>query len=244
MPVTPESIAFARAVAELAGPDTSSTEIAKLLGANPRHVRKVLQKLNLPRLPPHSPSGMRNAAYRCGRRIGLGGYATIAAPVDHPTAPILKGKNRPHILEHRLVMEQKLGRHLLPEEVVDHIDGLTLHNHPDNLRLFPTNAEHLRATISGQVPQWSAQGRENMFVRHRQPEALIRVDTYRQCKKAGAIRLRQILLAALQLGTDSPYLLGTHHHTTKAGIDMSQRSTIARALDDLSAQWGWVRTRS
>lgn len=242
MPRTPESIAFAQAVAALASPDTSSIEIAAALGVNSRRVRKVLLRLDLPRLPPHSPTGARNASFAGGRRIDLGGYATVSAPADHPHARYLPDKNIPHIREHRLVMERTLGRYLQPAEVVDHVDGLTLHNHPDNLRLFASNKEHLQATLSGKVPRWSEAGHGNMVLRHRQPEALQRVDSYRQRKAAGAIRLHQILLAALRLGTDSPYLLGTTRHTEKAGIDMSSRSTIARALDDLCQQWGLPRT--
>jgi len=153
-------------------------------------------------------------------------------------------KNRPgriagYIFEHRYVMEQKLGRFLENTERVDHINGLTLHNDPDNLRVFATNADHLKETLTGKVPQWSEAGYQNMFLRHHQPEALELVDTHRQRTEAGASRLRQIFLAALKLGTDSPYLLGTQRWTEKAGIDMSQRSTIERALVELCQKWGW-----
>lgn len=242
MPRTPETLAFEHAVAALASSDTSSTEIAAVLGTNPRRVRKVLLRLNLPRLPSHSPTGHRNASFAGGRRIDQNGYAHVSAPVDHPYAVLLPHKTIPYIREHRLVLERQLGRYLLPEEVVDHIDGLTLHNHPDNLRLFASNADHLRVTLGGKVPRWSAAGYGNMLLRHRQPEALQRVDTYRQRKVTGVIRLRQILLAALKFGTNSPYLLGTLRHTTTAGIDMSSHSTIAHALDALCSAWGLPRT--
>jgi len=242
MPRTPETIAVDRAVAELADGNTSSTEIAEALGISPRRVRKILKRLDLPRLPGHSPTGARNASYAGGRRITQSGYAYVSAPPGHPYGRLLPGKNIPRIFEHRLVLEQKLGRYLLPSEVVDHIDGLTLHNHPDNLRVFSSNSEHLEVTLRGRVPRWSEEGYQNMLLRHRQPEALIHVDTHHQRIRAGVPRLHQTLLLALKLGTDSPYLLGTSRHTTKAGIDMSSRSTIERALADLCQQWGLPRT--
>ncbi|MCM3589641.1 HNH endonuclease [Brevibacillus borstelensis] len=43
---------------------------------------------------------------------------------------------------HRIVAEQKLGRPLRPGEVVHHIDGNIRNNDPDNLMVFPTQAEH------------------------------------------------------------------------------------------------------
>jgi len=243
MPKTAKSEETARRVAALADGERSSIEIAELLELNPRHVRKILLRLDLPRLPRHSPTGARNAAFQGGRRVTKAGSVEVSAPKDHPYAKLLQGKTVPRIFEHRLVLEQKLGRYLLPEEIVDHVDGLTLHNHPDNLRLFASNGTHLRETLSGRVPHWSEAGHQNMLLRHRQPEGLQRVDTHRQRTEAGAVRLRQILLAALKLGTDSPYLLGTSQHTKKAGIDLSSRSTIERALADLSQKWGWLQTQ-
>jgi hypothetical protein len=244
MPKTPETEENARRVAELADGSKSSGEIAAALGLNPRHVRKILLRLDLPRLPAHSPTGARNASFAGGRRIALDGYVYVSAPANHPHARLLPGKKIPRIREHRLVMEQRLGRHLLPLEIVDHADGLTLHNAPSNLRLFASNAEHLKSTLTGKVPRWSAAGHDNMFARHRPDVVIQRVDIHRLRIASGDVRLRQILLLALTLGTDSPYLLGTLPHTTKAGIDMSSRSTIERALADLCLKWGWVHVPS
>lgn len=55
-------------------------------------------------------------------------------------------------------MHDKLGRRLLPEEVVHHIDGDVRNNAPENLGLFATNTDHLRETLKGQVPNWTPEG--------------------------------------------------------------------------------------
>ncbi len=243
MPRTEKTEEYERLVAALADGKTPSSEIARKTGLAPRHVRKILLRLDLPRLNEGAMAGDKNHQFQTGRRITTAGYVLITTPEGHTSTKRRSGRNTTLIWEHRYVLEQKLGRLLLPSEAVDHADGLTLHNHPDNLRLFASNAEHLRETLAGKVPRWSEAGYQNMKLRRHQPEGFQRVDTYRQSRAAGAPRLLQILLAALRLGTDSPYLSGSSLHTTKAGIDMSSRSTIERALDDLCQQWGWDHIR-
>jgi hypothetical protein len=85
------------------------------------------------------------------------GYTYRRVP-DHPNGT----KHGNYVAVHRLVMEQKLGRYLLPTEVVDHIDGDIQNNHPDNLRVFANNAEHLRETLKGRCPKWSDDGKRRI----------------------------------------------------------------------------------
>lgn len=226
-----------RRIVELSDGFRSSTEIAAELGLNARHVRKVALRLDLPRLREGARHGRGNHQFVSGRRVDLDGYVLVTAPNDHPYARHRTNRGTKLIYEHRLVLERHLGRYLLPSEVVDHIDGLTLHNAPENLRLFASNAEHLAETLRGRPKALSQAGRAKLRAERRQPSGLERVDSHGQRRKSGDVRLRQILLTALSLGTDSPFLSGTLHHTKKAGIDMSCRSTIERALADLYERW-------
>jgi len=224
-------------ISELCNGKRSSKEIAAILGTSAKYVQSTMLKLNLPRLKQGGPTGKRNGAFAGGRRIDKKGYAWRTAPLDHPYAHTLPGKNFPKIGEHRLAMETHLGRYLKPSEVVDHKDGLTLHNDPKNLRLFANNADYLRATISGQVPKWSLEGWNKMNKSRHQRAACAKVNTHREVLKSGEIRLRQILLLWLSLGKDSPFLLGTLRWLEKAGIDDFSDRNLRLHLEVINQKW-------
>jgi hypothetical protein len=81
--------------------------------------------------------GSLSPSWKGGRIISKrDGYVLVVAPPNHPYAKNGGGKNRSkYILEHRLVMEKVLGRYLLPNEDVNHLNGKKDDNRPENLRL-------------------------------------------------------------------------------------------------------------
>lgn len=72
-----------------------------------------------------------------GGRVFRNGRACLYMP-EHPRASGL------YVYEHIVVAEKKLGRPLLPGEVVHHIDLDQSNNDPANLIVLPSQAEHLR----------------------------------------------------------------------------------------------------
>lgn len=84
------------------------------------------------------------------------GYRLLLRP-DHPYAT-----KAGYVREHRLVMEECLGRYLEPGEVVHHKNGDPADNRIENLELFASNGEHLAETLQGQTPNWTEGGRESM----------------------------------------------------------------------------------
>lgn len=71
-------------------------------------------------------------AFRGGRQIRKG-YVFVMAPANHPS---IEGTKKRYLPEHRLVMEQMLGRYLEPHEQVHHKNGIRDDNRPENLELW------------------------------------------------------------------------------------------------------------
>ena len=135
-------------IIELAQSGMNCGEIACQIGDDPEHVRMFLAYYGVERQRPGARRGEKNVNWHGGQVVDDDGYILVRAPGDHP------GNNHNgYIRLHRLVMEQKLGRYLQPEEVVHHIDGDRQNNQPDNLELFEHNGLHLRREWSD--PDWA-----------------------------------------------------------------------------------------
>ena len=86
--------------------------------------------------------------WRGGRRLGTNGYIYEWVPEDHHFAKEMRDC-RGTILEHRLVMAEKLGRPLKHNEHVHHRNGNKTDNHLDNLELIAP--QHHRLTTSLEI---------------------------------------------------------------------------------------------
>lgn len=93
----------------------------------------------------------KNAIYcnrKCYKRIGSDnpkwkggflindGYKYIYKP-NHPDSTQMG-----YVLEHRLVMEEKIGRRLNKNETIHHLNHNRLDNRPENLHLCISNGRH------------------------------------------------------------------------------------------------------
>ena len=87
----------------------------------------------------HDPlcfSGKNNHNWKGGEVFHAKGYVYATAPTNHPHT------HNNYVLKHRLVMENFIGRYLLPNEIVHHKDGDKANNKISNLVLCSGHKEH------------------------------------------------------------------------------------------------------
>lgn len=89
--------------------------------------------------PMYGKTGTQHPNYKGNRKVHPDGYIMLLAPEGHPA----RTAAYPYVLEHRLMMEEHLGRYLEPEEVVHHIDNNPSNNVIENLQLFANQSEHI-----------------------------------------------------------------------------------------------------
>ena len=148
----------------------TSAQIADALGVNQETVRKFARCRGLS-VQPVPMSLEHHPSWTGGRTKDRSGYLLQRVPKDGEFGYLIRAITKRaksgedpngYAPVHRIVAHQKIGRPLLPGEVVDHIDGDVTNNHPDNLRVFPSNAEHLRVTLKGRRPKWTPEGMARM----------------------------------------------------------------------------------
>lgn len=82
--------------------------------------------------------GKYNPFWHGGKTYSKKGYVYIRKP-DHPNA-----NPRGYVAEHRLIMEEELGRYLNLSEVIHHKNGIRDDNRVENLELFINHSEHMK----------------------------------------------------------------------------------------------------
>lgn len=133
----------------------SVADLVRLTGRSKKVVYRVLRKLGLKPKKGYR-RGPSHGSWTGGKKIDKSGYVLLHLP-QHPNA---RGG---YVREHRVVMERKLGRFLLPEEVVHHLNGDRADNRPQNLEVFESNAEHLREELAGRCPKWTRAGKARIL---------------------------------------------------------------------------------
>lgn len=148
----------------------TAVQIADHLGVNQETVRKFARKRGLT-IKRHEQSLEAHPMWSGGLTKDRRGYLLQRVRKDGPHGYLIRAiakrgvsgtDSSGYAPVHRIVAHETVGRALLPGEVVDHIDGDISNNAPDNLRIFPSNAAHLKATLKGRVPNWTPEGKARM----------------------------------------------------------------------------------
>ena len=108
-----------------------------------RNARKAQKKFLETHLDYHKGSNHPN--WRGGRRKTPDGYIIILK-TEHPFC-----NSHHYVCEHRLVVEEQIGRYLKPKEESHHINKIRSDNHPKNLMAFINKSAHRRFERGGIV---------------------------------------------------------------------------------------------
>jgi DNA-binding CsgD family transcriptional regulator len=108
-------------------------QVAKLAGVTPAAIKGHLRKHDIPiRSDAKAPGrpGASNPAWNGGRTVGEDGYVWVCVIGEKRRVP-----------EHRVIMENIIGRPLTKLEIVHHMNGVRDDNRPENL-VITTRKDH------------------------------------------------------------------------------------------------------
>lgn len=139
----------------------SRKEIGSDVGLSPTGVYRVLRKYKISKPRGYHLKGKRSQNWRGGRNKTIYGYYEVYAP-DHPFI-----QKSGYVKEHRLVVEKKIGRFLLPSEIVHHKNGIKDDNRINNLEIISKSAHvklhHLGKKVSPQTRKIIAENSKKQY---------------------------------------------------------------------------------
>ena len=110
----------------------SMTAVAHELGINRNSIPAILRRNGTRIRPRKEWVGELASHWKGGRTVGsVGGKYIMLLRPDHPNS-----NNHGYVMEHRLVMEEKLGRYLEKNEIVYHINDDPIDNRLENLEVL------------------------------------------------------------------------------------------------------------
>ena len=129
----------------------STTEIANDVFDNKISNKTIARRLKKYGIQARDSKYENNYFWNGGIKIDKSGYRLIKCN-NHPHAD-----STGYIREHRLIMEEHVGRYLTPEELVHHINANKQDNRIENLELMESNSAH--AILESQFRQRDEIGR-------------------------------------------------------------------------------------
>lgn len=118
----------------------SQSEVGLTLGVSQKVVYRYMLRHDMKARPAVKRNQLRenNSYWHGGKVVDDAGYILIKCD-EHPRAKKYGG----YVREHILVAEKILGRNLMPDEVVHHINEIKSDNRPENLAVM-NRSEHIR----------------------------------------------------------------------------------------------------
>lgn len=123
-------------ILELRRQGMSQKNIGDQIGISQAVVGRALKKMGLPTV--ELRSGVNHPSYKGGRITTDQGYVMLLAEKSDGIASAMATRMG-YVAEHRLVMARAIGRPLMPEETVHHINGDRTDNRIENLQLWQGN---------------------------------------------------------------------------------------------------------